>query len=101
MTLGSSPPAIRSYLGPSAEWVDDAEVTFEHSKRQLADFLIQRLMVRVGALKAIDLPTELISVELRRQMAECAVDGNLLLGGELSEATWALLSQRESKESKV
>jgi hypothetical protein len=90
-----SPP----FLGASAPWVDDAEATFEHVKRQVADHLRSRLAARLAVLEQVDLSTQDVSTELRRQMAECAVDGNLMLASDLGEATWDLLQYRESGES--
>jgi hypothetical protein len=96
MQSGSgAPPA--SYLGPSADWVDDDDVTFQHIKRDAADRLIARLRVRVSELQATDLPLETVATEMRRQMAECAVDGNLVYAGELAEAVWELLQKQKDK----
>jgi len=85
------------FLGASAPWVDDAEATYEHVKRELARELAERLKNRLEGLEKTDLSTEELATELRRQMAECAVDGNLVLAGELSEATWNLLQWRETE----
>lgn len=85
------------FLGASAPWIDDGEANYEHVKRQVADHLRKRLKARISALNRTDLTTEEVATELRRQMAECAVDGNLVLASDLGEATWALLQYRESE----
>jgi hypothetical protein len=85
------------FLGASANWVDDDEATYEHVKRQVADYLRERLQARTAALDRSELTTNEIVVELKRQMAECAVDGDLVLAADLGEATWSLLQYRESE----
>jgi len=86
-----------SFLGPSAGWIDDDSMTFEHSKHEVAQKLIAPLRARVAALSQTALPLEALLTELRRQMAECAVDGNLVLAADLGEAVWELLqSQKEN-----
>ncbi|MAH47444.1 hypothetical protein CMI37_16590 [Candidatus Pacearchaeota archaeon] len=86
------------FLGASASWVDDQEVTFEHVKRQVADHLRKRLQARLALLGQIDLSTQDVAMELRRQMAACAVDGNLMLASDLGDATWDLLQYRQSDD---
>ena len=83
------------FLGPSADWVDDDSATFEHHKHEVAQHLIAPLEARLEALKQTSIPLDLLVTELRRQMAECAVDGNLVLVGDLSEAVWDLLQNRK------
>jgi len=87
------------FLGASAAWVDDNETTYEHAKRQVAQHLRDRLAARIAVLDQVVLTTEEILTELRRQMAGCAVDGNLLLASDLGDATWDLLQYRESRSS--
>tara|TARA_Y100000034_G_scaffold121988_1_gene166911 strand:+ start:591 stop:887 length:297 start_codon:yes stop_codon:yes gene_type:complete len=87
------------FLGASASWVDDEEVTFDHTKREVAEHLRTRLLARIAVLDQVEVSTEEVSTELRRQMAECAVDGNLMLASDLGEATWDLLRFRESGNS--
>jgi len=89
----------KPFIGPSAPWVDDAETTFEHTKRDVAARLRDRLKGRIAVLDSADLTTEEVATELRRQMAECAVDGNLVLAADLGEATWDLIQYRESDGS--
>jgi hypothetical protein len=90
--------ASAPFLGASAEWVDDGEVTYEHTKRRIADHLRERLVSRIALLDQVDLQTGDVTGELRRQMAECAVDGNLMLASDLGDATWDLLQHRESRD---
>lgn len=85
-----------SFLGASAPWVDDKEATYAHAKRQVANKLRERLKARIAALDRVEIETTDIVTELRRQMAECAVDGNLMLSSELGDAIWSLLQYRES-----
>lgn len=85
----------KPYIGPSASWVDDGETTYEHIKREAAHHLKERLEERVAILSRVNISTEELATEFRRQMAECAVDGNLMLAAELGEATWSLLQSRD------
>ena len=57
-----------------------------------------RLKNRLLQLNSIQLTTEGVVIEMRRQMSECAVDGNLMLASEISESLWALLQYKESGE---
>jgi len=88
------------YLGPSSAWDEDEDTTYNHVRRQVADFLQGRLRERLLHLNSMDITTEHVLVELRRQMAECAVDGNLMLASEISESIWNLLQYKES-DSKI
>jgi hypothetical protein len=83
------------FLGASAPWLDDDEVTYTHVKRGVANYLRDRLLARIAVLNDASVNTDQLCTELRRQMAECAVDGNLMLASELSEATWSLLQHRD------
>ena len=95
----ASSKARPPFMGASAPWVDDTETTYAHAKRQAADYLRDRLQARITLLDQIEVTTEQVATELRRQMAECAVDGNLMLASDLGEATWDLLQWRESGDS--
>lgn len=83
------------FLGAQADWVDPAEADFNHLKAEIALLLRRRLAVRMDEMKRVDLSTDAVVTELRRQMAECAVDGNLLLAGELADKVWGILSKRK------
>ena len=95
-----APPAKDiPFLGASAPWVDEDEATYEHVQRQVADFLRGRLLRRASALNTTDLNTEDITLEVRRQMAECAVDGDLVLVSDLAEGLLALLGLRDDRRA--
>jgi hypothetical protein len=89
-----SPPSSPPFLGASAPWVDDKEVTYDHVLREVADHLRKSLTERIAKLDLTDVSTDDVVIEMRRQVAECAVDGNLMRAGELSEATWDLIQYR-------
>tara|TARA_Y100000310_G_scaffold341577_1_gene441171 strand:- start:403 stop:690 length:288 start_codon:yes stop_codon:yes gene_type:complete len=91
------PTPKKSFIGPSARWVDDGDATFEHVKRDVAGLLRERLKDRIATLDQVDVTLEDVATELRRHMAACAVDGNLMFAAELSESLWELLRFRESK----
>jgi hypothetical protein len=95
----TDPRAKPPFLGASAPWVDDSETNLDHVKREIADYLRTRLEARVALLNQTEVSTEEVTTELRRQMASCAVDGNLVLAADLGEATWDLLRYRESGDS--
>jgi hypothetical protein len=83
------------FLGAQANWVDPAEADFNHMKADVALLLRRRLSLRMDEMKKVNLSTDAVVNELRRQMAECAVDGNLLLAGELADKVWDMLSKRK------
>jgi len=83
------------FLGPSAAWVDSDDADFSHLKADIALLLRRRLMLRLSEMKKVDVSTDAVVTELRRQMAECAVDGNLLLAGELADKVWEILANRK------
>ena len=87
------------FLGASAPWVDENEASYEHVRRQVADFLRGRLSARIRTLNSSDLNTEDVATEIRRQMAECAVDGNLVLVSDLSDGLLALLGLRDDRRA--
>ncbi len=91
--------ASAPFLGASADWVDDDEVTHEHVKRRVADHLRERLVARIALLDQVDLSADEVVTEMRRQMAACAVDDNLMLASDLGDATWDLLQHRKSQGS--
>lgn len=88
------------FLGASAPWTDEEEeeVTQDHVRRDMANYLRGRLRERISYLDNTDLSTEDLMLEIRRQTAECIVDGNMMLGSELFEASWSLL-QMENKRT--
>jgi len=83
------------FLGPSAAWVDTDDADFSHLKADIALLLRRRLTLRLNEMKKVDLSTDAVVTELRRQMAECAVDGNLFLAGELADKVWEMMSSRK------
>lgn len=87
------------FLGASAPWIDEDEASYVHIQRQVADFLRGRLTARIRTLNSSDLNTEDVSIEIRRQMAECAVDGNLVLVSDLSDSLLALLGLRDDRRT--
>lgn len=87
------------FLGASAPWIDEDEATYEHVQRQVADFLRGRLLRRASALNTTDLYVEEIAIEIRRQMAECAVDGDLVRASDLAEGLLSLLSLKDDRQA--
>ena len=83
------------YLGPSAAWADDDDATFEHIKADVSRFLGDRLEMRKEILRQTGVTADQLVTELRRQMAECAVDGDLVLAADLAEAISDLLQARK------
>jgi hypothetical protein len=86
------------FLGASSPWDEDDDTTYHHVLRQAADMLQARLKNRLLELNSTQLSTEGVVIEMRRQMAEAAVDGNLMLASEISESLWALLQYKDSGE---
>jgi len=91
-TTGRTP-----FIGASAPWVEDEEdvESYGHVLRHVAEYLRARLQVRLHALDLEGVGTDAVVLELRRQMAECAVDGNLMVASEIGEATWSLLEHKD------
>ena len=84
-----------SFMGASAKWVDDDDATYAHVKREAAEKLRAALLRRVEVLDQVDASTEDILLEMRRQMAACAVDGNLMLSADIGEDIWLLVQMLE------
>ena len=87
------------FIGASAPWIDEQEASYDHIRREVAGFLRDRLRSRIASLNSSELATEDVVLEMRRQMAECAVDSNFVLVSDLSEGLLALLAAREDRHS--
>lgn len=92
----SSTRPVRPFIGASAPWAEDEEdaESYDHVLRHVADYLRARLQVRVQALDVVRVGTDAVVLEMRRQMAECSVDGNLMMASEIGEAVWSLLEHK-------
>lgn len=85
------------FLGASSPWTDseEEEVTQDHVRRDMANYLRSRLLERATDLSRTDVSTEDIMKEIRKQASECLIDGNVMLASELLEASWTLLQLSE------
>lgn len=89
-----------AFLGASAAWVEeDDDVTFAHVKRTVADQLRLRLADRLAALGQVDLTADALVLEIRIQIAESAVCGDMIYAGDLSDLLMDLLAWREETRS--
>lgn len=92
------PPLISDSLspGPSAPWLRDEEHdhVFTEVKQQLAEALANALTARARALlDSRDM--DLILLEIRVQIAEAAVTGQITRASDLHDYAMELLASRE------
>lgn len=84
-------------MGATAPWLDPDEATKNHIIHSIAWKLAERLQNRIDKLKSSDLTMGDVIDEMRRQMAECAVDGNVLLARDISAEIEELLIWRDEE----
>lgn len=89
-----------SFLGPAAPWMDDEDDTvYMQVLHSTAESLAQRLNQRIEAIRSdsFELNEDAIVLECRRQMAECAVDGQVFAVSDIAELILTLLQAREHR----
>lgn len=85
------------FPGPSASWVNEDELVYEHELRQAAALLADNLRQRISTLEQPDISIEILLDEIRRQIANCAVDGHVTVAADLSDLALSLVTAREGK----
>lgn len=76
--------------------LEDEVIVHRHARQRAADKLKRELKARILALDIDNGSTDdLIMLEMRRQMAEAAVSGNLGLVNDLTNEAVDLLTSRE------
>jgi hypothetical protein len=85
-----------AFLGPTAPWIDDSEgdTVYPMLLRSAAEALADRLEVRVALLRSPAASTDEVLMEIRRQVATCALD-DPILASDLAELMLELLHSRE------
>ena len=91
----ADPKPTMPFLGASAPWLDDEEVTSAHVRRQIANTLRDRLRERTAILNNAQVSTDDLLLEIRRQVSDLNMGGNLMAAAETLEMVWTLLSQRD------
>lgn len=86
----------KSYGPPGAPWVDEDEASvFPLVLRRTADVLADQLESRLRMLKRADVTADQVMLEIRRQIAACAID-EPMGAGLLSELLLELLTAKEN-----
>jgi hypothetical protein len=73
---------------------EEDEYVFPHTVNLAVDALRKSLEARLQALEGTE-DVEVVLVEIRRQVAECAVNGDITRAGDLSELALDLVAARE------
>ena len=81
--------------GPTAAWVDEDDLVFEHELQEAAETLKASLRQRLAILEDYDLSANDIVAEARRQVATAAVDGDLTKASDLQELVMQVLLARD------
>lgn len=86
------------YLGPAAPWMkgDEDAYVYEYVRTEVSNFLAARLRARLAAIEDENAPLDVFIMELRRQIAACAVDGDVGTTSEMSDMVWDLVQAREN-----
>jgi len=85
-----------AYLGPAAPWMKNEEESYvyEYVTTRAQEILTRRLQARLESISGT--PTlDALVWEIRRQLAACAVDGEIGPSSELSDLVWELVEARE------
>lgn len=80
-----------TFLGASSAWADEEVPTREEVKRELAEALRCTLRTRIDALKQTDLSADRLILEIRCQIVECALTGDIFRIQGLLDAAQLLL----------
>lgn len=88
-------PKSSSFLGATAPWMTDGddEFVYPQAKHMAANQLREVLQARLQALQSEDL--DAVMLEIRRQIAEAAVTGDVTRAGDLAEMALDLVAARE------
>lgn len=78
----------------------DGETVFPMLQRRTADALADRLEARVALLRSDEVPTEEVLLEIRRQIATCALD-EPIVAADLAELMVELVHAREHAQRAV
>lgn len=89
------------FPGPSASWLDDDDdaSVYPLVLRRTADALADRLEARVARLRDDNVSTDEVLLEIRRQMAACALDEPILaadLADLMIELVWTKENARRA-----
>lgn len=89
------------YGPPSAPWVDDGEDTvYPLVLRRTADALADRLERRVKHLREDGVTTDDVYIEIRRQIASCALD-DPIAASDLADLLLELMWSKENARRAV
>jgi len=83
-----------SIFGPTAPWVDD-DTVYPLVLRRTADTLADRLSLRAAKLREDPVDIDTVILEIRKQIAACALD-DPIRASDLAEMLMELLLCREN-----
>lgn len=88
-------PRTSSFLGATAPWMTDSDdqYVYPQTRHMAAEQLRRALEARLAALLTADIDS--VMLEIRKQIAECAVSGDITRAGDLGEVALDLLAARE------
>lgn len=83
-----------SFLAPMAPWMLDEgdEYLYQQAVSAASDHLRKRLEQRLASLEAE--VTDDVLLEIRRQMAECAVEGDVTRSGDLGDFVMDIVASK-------
>lgn len=90
---------MRSMPGPAATWIEDDEadeVALSYLITRAQGWLASRLERRLAMLHDDVVNIDAVLAEIKRQIADCAVDGDMLGTSDLSDLASDLLMSREN-----
>lgn len=90
---------MRSMPGPAATWIEEdeaEEVALSYLITRAQGILATRLERRLALLQDDTVNIDRVLAEIKRQIADCAVDGDVLGTSDLSDLAADLLMTREN-----
>jgi hypothetical protein len=87
-----------SFAGPSAPWIDSDDQTYTYTLAEAAEELKRSLKARIAALDATtDAPIDVLLTEIRVQIAEAAVRGDIVRAGDLNDLAQEICSAHHER----
>lgn len=91
-----------SFLGPSSAWdEEDDSFIFDHAIEDAKESLRRRLLFRASQMESKEFSFDQLVLEIKKQIAECVVEGNLGTSTELTALVWDLLELKEHHRSGI
>lgn len=87
-------PAHSTFYGPAALWLPEGEsedIALQYALEEAKTRLKVQLQRRIQFLSRSDVTLDDLLMEIRRQIAACAVDGHITEAGDLQEVALAVV----------